>query len=621
MRQERCICVKNVSNRDGEKATMKYSIFGAGDYGTQALHLLGIENISFFIDNNAEKQKDRYMGLDVLSLQNAISKIGNTKIIVAVSDQYAGEIIRQLEQFGITNYLTFKELKFNLTKEKLLQRTDCIAVYHKAMIWIRNNSLPGEGVINHSKLRKSYPEVTGYYIPTLLRWGYKELAVSYAKWLCSIQHENGAWFDTEDKEPYIFDSAQILKGLIAVRKLYPEVDSRIIKGCDWILSNMSSEGRLMSSDEEIWGDGKTFSELIYTYCISPISEAGQILKRNDYVEKAALIAEYYTARCKDQILNFGLLSHFYAYVMEAMLDIGRKDLAEEAMEKIALIQKESGAVPAYQNVDWVCSTGLFQLAAVWFRLGDLEHGNKAFAYACKLQNESGGWFGSYLSEENSNEKNTYFPNEEISWAVKYFLDALYYKNLAQFEKQAPLFMDEISTVDGRYQCISNIVRKNGETGLKILDIGCGKGRYLKQLVREYPDNQYYGADLSVKVMKFFILDNVEKKQGNLTNIPYPDHYFDFVYTCEALEHAVDIKSAVRELCRVVKPGGTVAVIDKNKDMLGYFEIEEWEQWFGGDELKEILAEYCSNVKVWKEISFDDEPANGLFYCWEGKIKG
>lgn len=41
-------------------------------------------------------------------------------------------------------------------------------------------------------------------------------------------------------------------------------------------------------------------------------------------------------------------------------------------------------------MNWVCSTGLFQLALVWFRLGELERGNKAFSHACKLQNASGG---------------------------------------------------------------------------------------------------------------------------------------------------------------------------------------------------------------------------------------
>ena len=45
--------------------------------------------------------------------------------------------------------------------------------------------------------RYYYPEVTGYYIPTLMRWGFTDQAESYAKWLISIQHSDGAWYDTE----------------------------------------------------------------------------------------------------------------------------------------------------------------------------------------------------------------------------------------------------------------------------------------------------------------------------------------------------------------------------------------------------------------------------------------
>lgn len=601
---------------------MKYIIFGAGMYGEQAIHFLKQDDIEFFIDNNIEKQKESYFGYPVLSLESAKTKIGTSQIVIAISDKYVNQIEQQLNENGITNYKTLAQLKFEITREKLLKRTDYISVYNKAVSWILNNSVAGKGIINNTKLAEAYPEVTGYYIPTLIRWGYKELAISYAKWLCSIQHEDGAWYDTEGKNPYIFDSAQILKGLIAVRDLYKDVDDHIIKGCDWVLSNMDEEGRLVSPLKDAWGDGKTFSELIHTYCISPIKQAGVIFDRQDYIDKAEKIAKYYTTKCKKQILNFDLLSHFYAYVMEAMLDIGEVDLAKEAMAKIADIQKESGAVPAYNNVHWVCSTGLFQLALVWFRLGDIENGNKAFEYACKLQNESGGWYGSYLSEDNSNEINTYFPDAEISWGIKYFLDALYYKNLAQFEIQAPIFSNTIDKADGRYKCIKNVVESiSTNRNAKVLDMGCGKGRYLKNLVNEFPNNKYFASDLSIKVMKFFDLDMVEKRQGNLTNIPYADSSFDVVYTCEALEHAIDIKSAIKELCRVTKPGGKVAIVDKNKEMLGYFEIEEWEQWFDEKELRSELMNYCSEVQVIKNIDFDNTSANGLFYCWIGKIKG
>lgn len=227
-----------------------------------------------------------------------------------------------------------------------------------------------------------------------------------------------------------------------------------------------------------------------------------------------------------------------------------------------------------------------------------------------------------MSEENDKEVNNYFPNSEISWANKYFLDALYYKNLCQFEMQASIFGKTIDYSDGRYRCIEEIVEKNIHgRDINILDIGCGKGRYLRNLVKMFPNNHYFAVDLSSKVMEYFDdLDITEKKQGTLTDIPFEDDTFDVVYTCEALEHAIDIKNAVRELSRVVKSGGTIAILDKNKDKLGYLEIEEWEQWFDENELKEELLKYCTDVQVVKEISYENRPADGLFYLWMGVKK-
>ena len=413
----------------------KYIIFGAGNLGEQAISLIGKEKIDYFIDNDEQKYKIDFHGFTVLGINDLKETLlPEQQIVIAVSEHYIKEIELQLKENKIENYILINDLRFKLTKEKILAKPNYTLIYNKAIQWIKDNSIPNEGIINSSISRKSYPEVTGYYIPALIRWGYKELAITYAKWLCTIQHENGAWYDTADKNPYVFDTAQVLKGLIAVRDLYAEVDNCIMKGCDWLLNQMTEEGRLVAPVEGVWGNGKMASELIHTYCISPIKDAGIIFKRDDYIKKADKIAEYYTTNKKDEILHFNLLSHFYAYVMEAMLDIGREDLAREAMRNIEAYQKESGAVPGYKDVDWVCSTGLFQLAIVWFRLGELERGNKAFEYACKLQNDTGGWFGSYLSEENPNEINTYIPNGEISWAVKYFLEALYYKNLVVKKK-------------------------------------------------------------------------------------------------------------------------------------------------------------------------------------------
>ena len=414
-----------------------------------------------------------------------------------------------------------------------------------------------------------------------------------------------------------------MKGLIAIREMFPQADSHIIKGCDWVIGNMCPSGRLVTPSTEAWGDGRACSELIHLYCLSPLAQAADALNMPQYREAARKILNYYKRENTAEIMNFGLLSHFYAYVMEGLLDMGERDMVSEAMDKVSQLQKENGAVPAYHNVDWVCSTGLFQFALVWYRLGDTERGNKAFAYACKLQNESGGWYGSYLSEDNSEEDNDYFPDSEISWAVKYFLDALYYKNIAEFDLWADSFLTEIDKNDGRYKIVRNVISENCKEEKKpmnILDVGCGKGRYLKNLLTDYPEERYYAVDLSESVLRYIGEEGIVKKQGSLTSIDYADDLFDVVYTCEALEHAVDIESAVREMARVIRDGGKMVVIDKNRAELGRMEIGEWEVWFDAEELRAILSNYCSKVEVIEEIDYEQKSGDKLFLAWVGTVK-
>lgn len=600
----------------------KYILFGAGTYAERAIALLGNEEIEIILDNDSSKWGRYIAGIPVYSPEDKKESLANYQVIVTVSQKYQQQIMEQLEQLQIENVRTIQEVQTEITRSKLEARLDYIKIYNRAISWIKDNTIEGQAIICNTDKRKGYPEVTGYYIPTLLRWGYRELAVSYAKWLCAIQKENGAWYDTDDRAPYVFDTAQILKGLIAIRTIYPQADPHIIKGCDWIISNMQESGRLITPSTDAWGNGRTCSELIHMYCLSPLVEAAEAFAMPQYKEAAYKILEYYKHTHYDEIMNFGLLSHFYAYVMEALLDMGEKDMAMEAMDKIENIQKENGAVPAYCDVQWVCSTGLFQLALVWFRLGNIESGNKAFEYACKLQNESGGWYGSYLSENDQNEDNTYFPTSEISWAVKYFLDALYYKNLAEFDLWAGSFLDEIDRNDDRYKIIREAVASNSgrcDEGLKVLDVGCGKGRYLKNLLQDEPGNRYYAVDLSESVMDFITEAEIHRKQGSLTNIDYPDAYFDVAYTCEALEHAIDIRNAIKELARVTKDGGRIVVIDKNKEELGRMEIGEWEIWFDADELKDIMSAYCSSVTVIDQIEYEHKKEDKLFLAWIGTV--
>lgn len=302
-----------------------------------------------------------------------------------------------------------------------------------AFAWIELNSIQNEGIVVSSKKRVSYPEVTGYYIPTLLNWEKKEKAVQFAKWLLSIQKKDGSWFDSDDKEPYVFDTAQILKGMLAIRNELPEVKDSILNGCNWIFGYMQENGRLITPSLSAWGKDSFCSEMIHLYCLSPLLEAGKIYGHPEYQENVKRIAAYYIENHRDRIVNFNMLSHFYAYVMEGLFDIGEREIVEEAMEKMARIQKSNGMISGMKDVAWTCSTGCFQLALVWYKLGKKELGDKSFQYAAGLQNGTGGWYGSYPTKQIQRYlpgkfRPYYFEDAEISWAVKYFLDAYYWKN-------------------------------------------------------------------------------------------------------------------------------------------------------------------------------------------------
>lgn len=302
-------------------------------------------------------------------------------------------------------------------------------VFNRAINWIHNNNIEGKGIVVTDKNRIIYPEVTGYYIPSLLYAGEEALAKSFAKYLCDSQKEDGSWYDADNQHPFIFDGGQILKGLVAIRNIMPEVDDHIIKGVDWILSNMNEQGKLVQPNTDVWGKNDSHvNDLIHIYALSPILDASKIFDRFDYEEKVNNVLDYYISNNEERIVNYSLFSHFYAYVIEGLIDCGRPELPRIAMKNLERYRLDNGAVTAYNDVDWYCSTALFQYAIIWYKLGDKEKADKTFEFACSLQNPSGGWYGSYAPNGLSYVKarlsrNMYIHNEEISWAVKFYLDA------------------------------------------------------------------------------------------------------------------------------------------------------------------------------------------------------
>lgn len=445
----------------------KIAIFGAGEYGRYALEFFGRYRVSCFIDNNQLKMGTRINGVNVCSLEQFVDSGELCPVVIAVSNKDVSSIKEQLYSVGIKDYETFRKIWQRKVKEDIEKRKDYIVIYHKALGWVVEHTIEeqvGKAIICDTENSKGYPEVTGYYIPMLIRIGQRDLALDYVRWLLSIQKEDGSWYDSMDISPYVFDTGQILKGLLAIRYLWTDttaLDTAIRRGCDWILRQMQEDGRIVTPNESAVSNRRMCSEAIHLYCLSPLFEAAEVLGVPEYSKAAAQSKAYYLKNYWDDIREWHILTHFYAYIMEALLDLGEVDIAKTAMTKVAAYQNEAGIVPAYPDVHWVCSTGLFQLALVWFRLGEAGRANRAFEAAINLQNPSGGWYGSYALDPELGEDNDYFPVSEISWAVKYFFDALYYKNVMDFNISSTKFKDKIEKSDGHYRLLLENVMEGG----------------------------------------------------------------------------------------------------------------------------------------------------------------
>lgn len=284
--------------------------------------------------------------------------------------------------------------------------------YERAMDWFKEHMVADKGIIVHTKTPVPYPEVTGYYIPTLYNWGERELARTCTKWLLSIQLPDGA-FPAPDGVPYTFDTGQIMRGLCAAFHDMEGIEAPLRKACDWVVAQVDSEGRLTTPSTEQWSD--IANDLIHTYVLPPLIQAGKLLDVPEYVETANFVLSYY--KKQESLVPFNRLSHFHAYAMEALCELGEIELANRGMADVERVQRPDGSVPAYPDVNWVCSTGIAQYAIVWYTLGKKQQADRAIAYLEKIQNPSGGFYGSYGKGAK------YISGAEISWAVKYFLDA------------------------------------------------------------------------------------------------------------------------------------------------------------------------------------------------------
>lgn len=96
----------------------------------------------------------------------------------------------------------------------------------------------------------------------------------------------------------------------------------------------------------------------------------------------------------------------------------------------------------------------------------------------------------------------------------------------------------------------------------ILDMPCGRGFYLN-MFRYVSDCTIIGAELDWEIIRKAQTNvghlNIPLHNANIYELPYPSNYFDAVIASEILEHIEDDTRALREIYRVLKPNGVVAI--------------------------------------------------------------
>jgi ubiquinone/menaquinone biosynthesis C-methylase UbiE len=172
-----------------------------------------------------------------------------------------------------------------------------------------------------------------------------------------------------------------------------------------------------------------------------------------------------------------------------------------------------------------------------------------------------------------------------------------------------------STIDPRIYHVKLIREHLGDLhGKRVLDVGCGKGRFLRILREQEPCADLWGMDISEEMLRY-VPEGIHTRAGSMTELPFEDADFDGAYATESLEHAVEIEKAVAEICRVVKPGGRIAIIDKNADHWGKLKTPEWERWFTRKELERLLRRHCFAVSSRLISYWEDVEPDGLFIAW------
>jgi ubiquinone/menaquinone biosynthesis C-methylase UbiE len=141
--------------------------------------------------------------------------------------------------------------------------------------------------------------------------------------------------------------------------------------------------------------------------------------------------------------------------------------------------------------------------------------------------------------------------------------------LEEYERLAPVydrkwaFYIEATTRE-------TLSRLNLKPRTRILDVGCGTGALLSELARREPSAELVGIDPAPQMLAIArgrVPPAVSLLEGWAEKLPCQDESFDLVVSCNMLHYVREPAAALREMARVLRPGGHLAITDWCDDYL------------------------------------------------------
>ena len=144
-----------------------------------------------------------------------------------------------------------------------------------------------------------------------------------------------------------------------------------------------------------------------------------------------------------------------------------------------------------------------------------------------------------------------------------------------FDFPAPAFIGTFLDSDFRrkMQPPDKIISRSGiKKRMKILEVGCGSGAFTTFVARAVGDKgEVFALDIQPEMLKQIEnklklpenrdIKNIQLIEGDALNIPLEDNSFDLVYTITVFQEIPDKNKALKEMKRVLKPKGILAITE------------------------------------------------------------